>query len=129
MNKPFIVLILTLLFLGSCDKDKDNYNDYSQKIVGTWVDLEGHKWVFAADGKLIYEKNDTDHEEYDYKINGNKMSFIVPRVNSVPDMLQLYNIYLSNNGETLDLTGGTIVTGWIIAGPGWSENKLNKISG
>jgi hypothetical protein len=122
MNKPLIVLILTILFFGSCAVK------YQEKIAGTWVDLEGHIWVFTADEKIIYENNDTDHREYDYKINEKKMSFIVPRANSVPDILQLYNIYLSNKGGTLDLTGGTTVPEWIIAGPGWYENKLIKIS-
>jgi len=125
MRKPIIALTLLIFFLGSCTAGKNK----NQWITGTWVDIEGHKWVFTSDGKIIYENNDTDHRKYEFKINNEKMSFTLPRDSSSPETIQLYKIYLSNGGKTLDLTGGANVPRWIVAGPGWFENKLIKISG
>jgi hypothetical protein len=123
MKKPIVVFILTILSSCSCS------SEYKQKIIGTWEDIENHKWVFTVDGKIIYENNNTDHREYDYKIKKNKLSFTIPRENSTPEILQLYNISLSNEGEKLDLTDGTTVPGWVISGPGWPWNRLTRISG
>ena len=125
MKKVLVSLVLVIVVLSSCSN--------GNKIVGTWTDIEGSKWVFSSDGKLTYTEPDGSVEEYRYSIfNGEQEAeltiFEVPWW-ALVDLLyrdQIYNIEYSKDGKTLRLTGGSDMYGWDVAGPGWSTNQLTK---
>ena len=89
-------------------------------IVGTWTDIENIKWTFGADGKLTYENRQDDIREYNYVTDGKKLAI------HLREGVQSYDISISADGKTSELTGGEDLSGWRVAGPGWSENSLKK---
>jgi hypothetical protein len=117
--KKIIFLILAIVILGSCSN--------KQEIMGTWIDTKGQIWVFSADGELIYEKsNNYDIECYEYSITNKKLSLYFTGNSPASDTLQIYDIFMSADGELLILTNGKKIPGWSVAGPGWPENQLVK---
>jgi len=124
MKKAMVFLVLTMMLLGSCFVQNTNT---AQKIVGTWTDVEGYKWIFTADGKLKY-----DDDWYRCVVTNTEMTIFDVTNGTYAGTYnysdQSFKVSFSLNGETIKLTGGKNLIGWSVAGPGWSTNQLTKSS-
>jgi hypothetical protein len=121
MKKALVFLLFSMVMFASCSN--------KMKILGTWTDIEGIKWVFNADGKLVYENRPGDSREYQYSIfDGERKTelTIIGELDIAINEEQKYIIEYSKDGRTLKLTNGSRFLGWRVAGPGWPENQLTR---
>jgi hypothetical protein len=131
MKKLGIGLVLFFIVVGvSCFAQSNND---AQRIVGTWVDVEGITWVFNADGKLSYANNPGDSREYRYSVFDGERRTELTIFEVTYDMYialgitdQVYTMEFSKDGKILRLTGAENLNGWSVAGPGWGRNQLTR---
>jgi hypothetical protein len=124
MKKYLVFFVLSLAVLGLCFAQSSNV---TQRIVGTWTDIEDRLWTFGADGKLIYGSHVIGDVEFNYNVTDSKLILEIKGDEVYrywSGVTQKYSISISSDGRTITLTGGENVPGWSVAGPGWSENIL-----
>jgi hypothetical protein len=122
MKRVVVFIVLTMVVINSCTAQ--SATNEAQRLVGTWTDIEGYKWVFSADGKLKY-----DDDEYKYSVFDGERGTVLTVFEVYPYLStdpkdQAYNVDYSRDGKTIRLAGASNLNGWSSAGPGWGTNEL-----
>ena len=104
MKKLFFILVITLTSCSADDYmellEETQIEDYSQAILGTWIDTtEDQRDLIFLDDAIIYKTNGTQEGPYNYVLNG--------------DMVKVYHgnitvtkqITFSNQYQTLKYIG------------------------
>jgi hypothetical protein len=64
-----------------------------QRIIGTWIDQRGAKWIFDANGELI-----KDNSKLKYGVTDTSLA-----LKNNPKWLRVFNLSISSDGKTLIL--------------------------
>ena len=96
MKKGIVFFIVGFVLFGVCSVPNaaaQNVN-YSQQIIGRWVDFEGKVWNFTANEVTITNSNYSSALKY--TIIGTKLAIDDLRKDFI-----IYNITMSSDGRTL----------------------------
>lgn len=129
-----VMTVAVTITLAGCASFAEMFKEDERRMVGslddfvgTWTDREGRSWDFNNDGKLRYANLSTNEVfEYSYDFSRGKLTLKDNTNLGHIEGLQIYDFSISSDGRTLFLTGGKSFSGWSVAGPGWSVNRLIK---
>jgi hypothetical protein len=114
MKKVLVLFIVGVVFFGACSAQNANAQNanIAQRIIGTWVDSYGDKWVFNADGTADDSRIQSDKRDrgYAYKfiILDTKLALWVVNTkynNNGTGGVEIYNVLISSDGRTIILEG------------------------